>query len=848
MHFSSFKNRLASAIKEALLTVFLIAACAPGLLHAMETTVTASSTLSGSPEAILDGEPSSWSANGGKQILTLDLHYPVTIRSVGIYWKKMASRYEILTSTDGRKFKPVFSGKNMKPKGRREGGHLIHYLDQPVTARYIRIRCIEPVKQNGNYEIVNIEINGSAPLCFEPVPADAICRDPNASAEARVDDLLARMTVSEKIRMMGGFQHFFFPGNDRFGLAQVLLNDATSGLHLRPEVEGEYSSITESTSFPLATALAATWQPELAEAMGRAIGEECRAAGTGVLLGPGVNIHRTSTGGRNFEYMSEDPYLTSRMAVGHIIGVQQMGIVATVKHFIANSHEFMRHDSNALIDERTLNEIYLPAFRAAVQEADVKAVMSAYNWLNGTKCGEHRVLLTDILRDQLGYTGMVMSDWGGTANMDKVLDSGQNIVMPNMKNLGEIVRAELARGDKVAVEARINTMIRPTFKVLFEMGTWDRPAADPAFNATFEAHKIVARTIGEAAITLLKNEQVLPLKKTDSILVIGDELAVLDAASGGGSGKVTGYDAINYLEGLKTVFGPQVTYETDPDAKTIRQADRILYFFNTPDREGRDHPFELPNDINKQITALAEANPNVIVIATSGTAFGMPWLKEVQGLVHCYYLGQERGNALANVLSGAVTPSGKLPFSMERSFSDSPSFDYNILNGEVAWGQKNKKPKAQVDIPYKEGVFVGYRWYESNKKPVNFPFGFGLSYTTFSISDATLSSIEMSKETPITVTITVTNTGKTQGAEVVQLYVHEDKPRVERPYRELKAFQKVFLEPGESKEVELTLNWESLAFWDVNTHDWAVNPGTFTLLIGNSAQNVQCQQSIRFSE
>ena len=853
-HQPRFPNLSNCRIPGAVCVVFAIIVCSPALLHAAETTVTASSTLSGSPAAILDGEPTSWSAEGGEQTLTLDLQYPAAIRSVGIYWKEMASAYEILVSTDGQQFTPVFSGSSMKPKGAKgyhkvENRHFTHYVEQPVTARYVRIRCIKPLKENGNYEIMNVEINGSAPFCFEPVPMDAICRDPKATAGARVKDILARMTLNEKIRMMGGFQTFFFPGNDRFGLKPVLLNDATSGLHLRPDIEGEYSAIEESTSFPLASALAATWQPELAEAMGRAIGEECRAAGTGVLLGPGVNIHRTSTGGRNFEYMSEDPFLASRMAVRHIIGVQQMGIVATVKHFVANNHEFLRHDSNVLVDERTLHEIYLPTFAAAVQEADVKAVMSAYNWLNGSKCGESRTLLTDILRGELGYTGMVMSDWGGTEEMNKVLDSGQNIVMPHMKNLGELVRAELATGNMDEIETRIDKMIAPTFKVLFEMGTWDRPASDPKFKATFAVHKTEARTIAEAAITLLKNEQMLPLKKTDSILVIGDESAVLDAASGGGSGKVIGYDAINYLDGLKALFGPQVTYEIDPDKKTIQQADRILYFFDMHDREGTDRPFELPDDVNEQIATLAASNPNVIVIASGGTAFGMPWLKQVKGLVHCYYLGQERGSALANVLSGAVTPSGKLPFSMEQAFSDSPAYGYNVVNGEVVWDQNasptGKKLRGRVvDIPYDEGVFVGYRGYEARKTPLHFPFGFGLSYTAFTIGDLQLSSPEISADAPVTLSVQVTNTGKMRGAEVVQLYVHEDNPSVERPYRELKAFQKVMLEAGESKTVTLSVEWKSLAFWDVGTHDWKVNPGTFTLLIGNSAQNVQCQSTI----
>ena len=832
--------------------VLLAAAVASlsGRIFAVETS--ASSPLIGStPMAILDGDSSTtWvSQSNEPQEITIDLGNRWPIRSVEIEWgKKYPSEYEVQLTTDGKTWRTVAHSVDFKPNNSKvwfKFKFTVHKIDPAIEATGLRIRSL---KTTNGVEMVDVRINGLYPFCYEHVPSGAVCLNKSAAPEARVNDLLSRMTIREKVGMVAGFNFFFFSGIERFGFEPVLLNDATSGLNLRPEVERERSSISQSTSFPLAAALAATWQPELAYEMGKAIGEECRAAGTGVLLGPGVNIHRTSTCGRNFEYMSEDPWLASRMAVQHIKGVQGQKIIATIKHFIANNNEFVRTRCNAVIDERTLHEIYLPAFAAAVQEANVRAIMSSYNWLNGAKCGEDKVLLTDILRGELGYTGMVMSDWGdGTENMTKILGSGQNMVMPGLKGLGQHIRALLEK-NPAGTEKQLDAMIAPTLRVLFEMGTWDRKASDPAFKNTFAGHKITARTIGESAITLLKNDQILPLVKGQSILITGDSSAVTNAGSGGGSGHVKGYDHINFYDGLKAVFGNEVTYDANPSDEAVKQADRILYFFKMSDSEGTDRPFDLSEKINQQIQALAAKNPNVIVIASSGTAFGTPWLDSVKGLVHGYFLGQEYGEAMANVLSGTVSPSGKLPFTMEKSFEDSPAHGYNLVDGSLWWPSKfppNVKTHT-IDVPYSEGVFVGYRWYEAKQKPINFPFGFGLSYTTFEISNMKVSATTISKEKPVTVSVTVKNTGKTAGAEVVQLYVHDDAASVERPYRELKGFQKVFLQPGESKTVTIPLDWKSLAFWDVKTHAWLAEPGAFTLLVGNSSRNEQCRAQIDY--
>jgi beta-glucosidase len=824
-----------------------------GFAAITETTATAS--CGSNPMAILDGDrATAWrSEKNGDQEITVELGYLWPIHSVEIGWgDNYPSEYEIQLTGDGKTWKTVARQTDFKISGRKAGvniawanveGLTTHKIQPAFEARGVRIRSL---KSTNGVELVNLRLNGQYPFCYEPVPSSAVCLDKKADPAARVQDLLKRMTVREKIGMTFGFDAFNFSGLARFGFKTVRLCDASAGLRLNWNMPTD--SISKSTSFPLPVALAATWQPDLVFEMGRALGEECRAASVDVLLGPGVNIYRTSTCGRNFEYMGEDPYLTSRLAIEYIKGIQSQKVIAVVKHFIANNNEFIRRDCNAVIDERTLHEIYLPAFTAAVQEADVRAVMSSYNWLNGEKCGESRTLLTNILREELGYTGMVMSDWIGNDDMKKVLDSGQNIVMPKQESLGQYIRSQMEK-DPEGTEKRLDAMITPTLRVLFETGIWDRPLADRSVaEKALAGHKIVARTIAESAITLLKNDQVLPLTKGQAILITGDPNAVTNASSGGGSVYVKGYDPVNFYDGLKAVLGGTVTYDGNPSDETVKNADRILYFLKMNDTEGEDRPFDLPEEINRQIQELAAKNPNVIVIASTGTGFGMPWLDSVKGLVHGYFLGQEYGEAMANVLTGKVTPSGKLPFSIEKSFADSPAYGYNLVNGKPWWLAKFPPDvmTRPMDIPYSEGVFVGYRWYEAKQKPVNFLFGFGLSYTTFKISDLSVSANRITKEAPIEVSVNVTNTGKVPGAEVVQLYIHEEHPVVERPYRELKGFRKVFLRPGESKTVTMPLDWKALAFWDVKTHAWVAEPGSFTLLVGNSSRNVQCQTLINY--
>ncbi len=802
----------------------------------------------GPPSAALDGDQTTmwWSDADPEQTFTVWFDAPWPVRSVEIEWgKQYPSRYEIQATADGRGWETVFRVDQFKNPATTKGkvAWVSDQLEEPFVAKAIRIRTL--AGEMDGVQIVDLFVNGSLPFSFVVPPPDARFRDPAARIDERVTDLLGRMNFREKLRLTSGMNYFFIPGIERFGFYPVMMANASSGVKFQRSIPWEYQTIDQSTAFPLLAAVGATWDPELAFEMGEAIGRECRAAGASILLGPGVNIHRTSTCGRNFEYFSEDPLLTSALAVRNIQGLQREGALAVIKHYAVNNNEFLRGTCDVQVGERALNEIFLPAFREAVDQAGLKVVMSSYNWMNGEKCGESPALLKEILRGQLGFQGFVMSDWGGTSDDNRrILESGQNLIMPQMKLFGQAMRAAYAEHPE-KTEAELDAMIAPTLRVLLETGIWERFPSEGEVD--FAAQDALALRIAQSAVTLLKNEQVLPLKKTDQILVVGESAAVKRASSGGGSGSVTGYHQVDYLSGLEAAF-ESVTYSETPTVAEIQSADCVVFFFSMRDREGTDRPFELPEKTDQQIDLLTENNEKVIVVASSGTAFRAPWLNDIEGLVHCYFLGQAHGTALAGVLSGAVNPSGKLPFTMEQDFRDSPAFGYNVFNGKNEWGGTFRgAPPAGYDLPYGEGVFVGYRWYEANSKPIHFPFGFGLSYTSFEINGLDLSCKTVSKEKPLKVNVTVKNSGDAAGAEVVQLYVHDQKSSVPRPFRELRGFQKVWLMPGEEKVVEFSLVWEDFAFWDVETHGWKIERGAFDMLIGNSSRNVQCSAEVFYS-
>lgn len=804
-----------------------------------ETSATASvSVRAYSPIDAVDGEPTMWKTLPGSQWFLLDLGYTVPIRSISVEWTvNCAKQYRVEVSEDGKTYYIVASETDLdvtaNRKWLRKPGEQVYTLDQEIPARYVRVKLLEASHPDIGYELIELMVNGEVPICYAEASNIEQFRDETLSAEERTDRLLRQMTFREKLHLAGGYDKFNIPGLPRFGLNMVQMSDTTSGVKLREKCR----ALDYSTSFPCAMALSATWNPNVAYEMGKAIAEECRANGSRILLAPGVNIYRASTCGRNFEYFGEDPKQVGDMAAAYIRGVQDQDVIATVKHFIANNNEFLRTQSNPVIDERTLHEIYLPAFVAAIEDADVKAFMSSYNWFNGEKCGESPALLTDILRDDLNYKWFVMSDWGGTSDLEKVPASGQNLVMPEKKLLHSIMRKRYAK-NPVATEKELEAMIRPTVMTLFETGAWFGTIAGEAeFLDTMPGHKQTARTVASEGITLLKNNQVLPLDASENILVAGLEAAVMNAQSGSGSGEVAGYDHVNFLDGLKQKFG-QVAYEEVPSDEAVGAAGTVIYFFDMGGGESQDRPFEVEAEIVSEIRRLAQLTDRLVVVASSGTAFSTEWVDDVEALVLGYYLGQERGSAMTAVLSGEACPSGKLPFTFEMSFSDSPAYGNNVIDGATIWdGHDSQFTNSCYDIPYAEGVFVGYRWYEDRNKAVRFPFGFGLSYTDFEISDAVASPV--SEDGSVDVRVTVRNTGSIAGAEVVQCYVHDEQSGVKRPYRELKAWQKVFLKPGEEQDVVLTLDRNDFSFWDVDRHDWVVEPGAFNLLIGNSCRNVQ---------
>ena len=800
---------------------------------------------------ILDGDPTtSWTSPHSGVDVTIHLVYPWPIKSIDILWgEKFPSEYTIESSVDGKMWSELIHRTGFKgaPVITSPGGWKREFesdiVNPMVTASYLRLRTVNTKKP---IQIKDVRINGQYAFCYAPIPKTAVCFDKTASLDARVNDMLSRMTVREKIGLTGGFNYYSISGLERFGFHEVMMCDASAGLHIRP-VENEFgiTALSKSTSFPATVALAATWDPTLAFALGKSIGEECRAAGVGVLLGPGMNIYRTSTCGRNFEYMGEDPYLVSRMVVQDIKGIQSQGIMATAKHLMANQNEFGRYNGNAIIDARTMREIYLVAFNAAIKEADVAAIMSSYNWLNNEKCGDSKTLLTDVLRKEMGYDGMVMSDWGGFYDFSKTLESGQNLIMPAYKSFHDVITSRLISNYDATV-VKLNSMVAPTVKALLKSGVWERVQGGEAiYQKTLPEHQIVSLKIAESAITLLKNDQVLPLKIGQKILIVGNQTAVKNSHSGIGSGYVEGWEKKDFFVGLKAIYGDNVSYEEKPTDAQIAKADRILYFFNMLDAETYDRSFELPEETNTAIKDLASKNKNVIVIASTGTAFGMPWINSVKGLVHGYYLGQEYGTAMANVLSGAVNPSGKLPFSMEQSFADSPAFDYNIYSGQACFnGDIPATPFFNIN--YKEGVLVGYRWYDTKKKQVNFPFGFGLSYTTFKYKKLSVKE-NNDNQYPFTAIVSVTNTGAVAGKEVVQVYVSDVASKTIQPEKRLAGFLKIDLKPGETKTVSIPLNFIGFKYVDSTTNKWVFEAGDFIIKAGSSSRTLTLSQTINIT-
>ncbi len=661
-------------------------------------------------------------------------------------------------------------------------------------------------------------------------------------ANERAKAILEKMTLVEKIAMTGGEDMFYIKGVERLGIPRVLMSDATQGVRIREGIH----TLERSTAFPCPLLLASTWNPGLAYHYARCIGEECQDGGISILLGPGINLYRVSQCGRNFEYFGEDPHLASRMVTKYVEGVQRTGTIATLKHFVANNTDFRRMRSNSIVDERTLHEIYIPAFKAGI-DAGAMAVMTSYNKVNGEYAGQSKELIDGLLRKQLGFKWLVMSDWWSLFDPVKAIKSGLNIDMPGHEEesvefskqyresfIQDKAASLLEQGD--ISEDDINRMVKGILHTCIAMGIYDQDEESPKKLGTFDEHEQVALQTAREGIVLLRNKgPVLPIGPAQHVLVTGQFVHSMHKDFG--SAAVEGYNNMTMWDALQETFGDRVTYKECPSDQEIREADVVIVSIGTKDKEGEDHDFNLTNEMNGKIIGYAGMNKNIVVVVNAGSGINMSaWNDHVAAIVYAWYPGQIGNVALAEMVAGKVNPSGKLPITIEKRIKDSPAYSYipgNIPHGHFGKGDDFNIALPEYDVVYNEGVFAGYRWYDHNQIQPLYPFGFGLSYTTFQIDDLILSSDKIEENEQINVQCTVRNTGSREGAEVVQLYIHPLAPGVPRPPRELKGFTKVCLRPGEEKNVSIPLKHEDFAYYDSPKQEWIVEEGEYEIWIGN---------------
>lgn len=677
--------------------------------------------------------------------------------------------------------------------------------------------------------------------------------EPPLPPEEKAETILSLMTLAEKAEMLGGIDNLSIKGNERLKLPRVWCSDASAGVRC----------FRRATAFPVPIAQAATWNKNLVFRTGKVIGEECRAKGVSILLGPGVNIYRVPTCGRNFEYMGEDPYLAGHMAAPYIKGVQSRGVITTVKHFACNNSDYDRHRMNSVVDERTLQEIYLPAFKTAVQEGGSKSVMCAYNPVNGTWASENRHLLTEILREQWGFDGFVISDWISLYSTDGPLKAGLDLEMPkgvylNPKKIGN----EINRG--TISEADVNRAVFNLLKTFFEMGIYSRHLKDHEYSEYSDQHSTVSLNVAREAIVLLKNEQnLLPLDKNalKRMAVVG-KMAQGTTTCGGGSCCIKSHDPVSILQGILDEVGTDVDVHyieapanllSTADAQTIRESDVVLAcvgFTHLDESECYDKSWELPDRQGDLIGKLCRLNSNLVVTLTTGTGVETEsWLSDAKALLHCFFLGERGGTAVSDILFGNYNPSGKLPFTMAKKWGDFASTHFYVKHQDkislrrIIGPQGKPGFRRKWDLEYGEKLMVGYRRFDTHDIVPQFPFGFGLSYTTFAITDIdctpdviTLSELESGRQ--LTVDVMVKNTGNRTGAEVVQLYVRDLESSLPRPYKELKGFQKVRLDPGESAEITFKIGKADLSFFNDTKMQWETEPGEFEIMTGNSSRNI----------
>ncbi len=677
--------------------------------------------------------------------------------------------------------------------------------------------------------------------------------DDGRPGEELCDSLLSDMTLEEKIRFAGGYKKLGIHPLERLGLPSIWCSDASAGMRCFPG----------GTAFPAPVLMAATWNRSLIRKIGSHIGEEFRHKGISVLLGPGVNIYRVPTNGRNFEYMGEDPYLAGKMASSYIQGAQESGVITTVKHFACNNSEYDRHKLSSNVDERTLREIYLLPFEMAVKEGKTLAVMSSYNPVNGVWASENRRLLTEILREEWGFEGFVISDWNSLYSTAGALKSGLNLEMPSGKWLSEKKIKGLIRKGIVS-EEELDLFIRPLLLTLLKKGVYHRPQIDSSARFSCPEHRETALQAAAEGMVLLKNrDALLPLdrERGGTILVTG-RMASGTETGGGGSSYVHTQRGTDFLTGLRN-FDSRWNVEHLPwseerafnesDRVRIRKADIVLYcagFNHIEESECWDRSWELPGRQGEEIGNIGLLNENLIVTLTAGGGVeSSSWLGAVKGLIHTFYLGESAGPALASLLFGETNPSGRLPFTMAKNWADFASTSFYVSDpektspGQVFTGQGNPMVRRMRTMEYGEGLNVGYRHFTTSRTQPQFPFGYGLSYTTFGCRSLKV-SLPLKEDEYVTAVCQVENTGGREGAAVLQLYVHDAESRLYRPEKELKGFEKVFLKPGKSEKVSFSLKKRDFMYYDPEASDWVLEPGEFTIILGFSSGETACSADI----
>ncbi len=657
-------------------------------------------------------------------------------------------------------------------------------------------------------------------------------------------EMLNKMTLEEKVALCSGKDFWHLRGNDRLGLPEIMVTDGPHGLR-KQNPDGDKVGLSNSvptTCFPTAATTACSWDPQLLYKMGEAMGEECLKERVSVILGPGVNMKRSPLCGRNFEYFSEDPLLAGELAAGLINGVQSKGVGTSIKHFAVNSQEKRRMTIDSVVDERALREIYLTAFEIAVKKAQPWTVMNAYNKVNGTYCSDNGYIQNDILRNEWGFEGVVVTDWGAANDRVLGLKNGNDLEMPssggyNDKKICDAVRnGELEEKYVDLAADRMITLIKNSDAVLGNY-SYDK-----------EAHHELAAEICRQSLVLLKNEDnILPLKKEMKIAVIG-EMARAPRYQGAGSSIINPTKLTDAFEGLisngvSPLFAPGYNKKKDEINETMMRDARVvaskcdvaLVFIGlTEDYESegydRSH-LNLPEVHNRLVEEILSVNKNVVVILSGGSPVEMPWINEVKAVLNGYLGGQASGKAVADILTGKANPSGKLAETYPLLLSDTPCYNYY--------------PGKNLTAEHRESIYTGYRYYDTAMKNVLFPFGFGLSYTSFQYSDIALSSEKITDSETLTVSYKIRNTGKMAGAEISQIYVSDVESTIFRPVKELRGFNKVFLEPGEEKTVTVELSKRAFAYYNVNIMDWHVESGEFDICVGASSRDIRLEARVR---